>query len=441
VNEDGRGNDHDDVHIHQGLGSLLDGENSDDEDISMSRNSTKAGPYDHKWEPDEVVEPANEDERERLEWQAMLTSVLDGDVLKSEKTRIAIALEAFSNDRHHSHNKDIWLGLRANLRGVSEKEERRTLEERRTRYVDTLIHDVLEFRVLDQSDEASSSPTQRAMKQVGLILRRLDAIEDLYPTLRALYTDKPLFVEPEFQERRDALLTWVNVATALWHNINSLQKWTGSSILDVSQPFPILESPISSPTTKPAVGTTFVERLLKEDSMQRMFEKKSLTTLHSFLVTTRACLVSHAEIFRKLNLPTFREELVQLISFPSQLVQAILRVRLDYALKVKDPEALIIDQMIDDFRIAIGLACAIRTEYESHVRPDSAGGWNLPQCISEDYDSTILQAVKFLFRLLNWKLKVTPVEEVDVMELHGALFDEVSVKLTDGSSVVAEELW
>src|SRR5712671_191262 len=40
----------------------------------------------------ESIEPETPEERERLEWQTMLASVLDGDVLRSEKTRITVAL-------------------------------------------------------------------------------------------------------------------------------------------------------------------------------------------------------------------------------------------------------------------------------------------------------------------------------------------------------------
>jgi mitogen-activated protein kinase kinase kinase len=437
-----RHGEHDDQHASQGLGSLLE-DNSDEEEsgIGMSRLSLK----DMKisLDTDVTIEPANDGERKRLEWQTMLASVLDGDVLKSEKTRIAIALESISSRRQSRHD-DIWFGLRANLSGTTVREARKLIDEKRRRYAESVYADVMAFRVVTEEDIYAEGPLPSAISQVELLLRRLDAVEDLYPTLKALYKGRPIYGEPAFQTRRDALIAWTNLASALGHQLNSLKQWTGSDTLDITKSASTAESalaPIAHPNSQVDGSLTFVERVLKEESMHRMFEKKTLTTLHSFLKSTRKSLVLHAEIFRSLNLPMFREELVQLVSFPSRLVESILRVRLEYAAKVHDPEPMMIDQMIDDFRIAIGLACTIRSEYEVHVARDPTGNWILPPSISDTYDGVVLKAVKYLFRLMNWKFKITPVEDIDITGIHGQLFDEVSLKLTDGSRVVAEELW
>ena len=194
---------------------------------------------------------------------------------------------------------------------------------------------------------------------------------------------------------------WINLASVVRHQLNGLKQWTGSDTLDITKP-PSTPDVSSVPSLQPNgdadSSSTFVERILKEESMHRMFEKKTLTTLNSFLKSAREVLVQHSETFRSLNLPMFQEEFVQLISFPSRLVESVLRVRLGYAAKVKNPEPMMIDQMIDDFRIAIGLACTIRSEYEGHVAKDPAGNWILPPSISETYDGVVLEAVKYLFR-------------------------------------------
>jgi mitogen-activated protein kinase kinase kinase len=420
------------------------GESDDDEPESMnwlsdsSRTHASGSNSPHY---DEDVEPKTSDERERLEWQAMLTSVMGGDVLKTEKTRIAKALDPLAIDRHNDRYKDLWLELRANLAGISIKEETRSLEELRLRYVDSVIHDILEFRVRTEPEPGNPEPISPTY-QVTLILRRLDAIEDLYPTLRSLYNDKSICLEEDFRNRRDALVSWANIASSIKQQVSSFQKWTGSASLDVSekQGEPPLSSANGSITGQQSDSSTFVERVLKEESLQRMFEKKTLTTLHHFLIRTKSSLAVYASIFQKLNLPGFEEELAQLVSFPLRLVEAILKLRIEYAKGVREFDLLVAEQMIEDFRIAIGLACTLRAEYEFHFMPDEAHGWNVPPCISGEYDSIILQAVKRLFYFIHQRMRLIPLEDADIM-VHSALFDEISLILVDGSAVVAEQLW
>jgi mitogen-activated protein kinase kinase kinase len=146
-----------------------------------------------------------------------------------------------------------------------------------------------------------------------------------------------------------------------------------------------------------------------------------------------------------MNLPTFEAELVPLISFPTRLVQAILRVRLDYVNKLTDPEPLIIEQIADDLRVNIGLACTLKRQYEAFLAPDPGGNWNLPNCIATDYDSVVLEALSFFFKLIHWKLKAGTrsiyFKETDILEGQWATFNDVSLSVVGGSRLVAEQLW
>jgi mitogen-activated protein kinase kinase kinase len=192
-------------------------------------------------------------------------------------------------------------------------------------------------------------------------------------------------------------------------------------------------------------GTTFVERVLKEDSIQKTFEKGFLTTVHAFIGTARDAQVNLSSLFQEMNIPTFENELVPLISFPTKLAQACLRVRLDYVQKLKDPDVLIIDQVTEDVKISLGLACTLKRQYEAFLAPDPGGNWNLPQCISDDYDSTILEALSIFFKLIHWKLKsgVKGIyfKETDFIESQWATFNDVSITVTGGSQLVAEQVW
>ncbi|KZS93229.1 hypothetical protein SISNIDRAFT_549623 [Sistotremastrum niveocremeum HHB9708] len=434
--------DQDGQHTQPSLGGFLDGSTSDEEETLRPVIHPTQDERHASIVLDQNIDPATAEERERLEWQTMLASVLDGDVLKSEKSRIVLALESSADERHR--HVDVWLGFRAKLRRVPESQEKKKIEERRIHLVDHLVNDILSFRV---DTESKAPPPPSPARQVETILRRLDSVQDLYPTLKALYEDKPMFLDPNFQRRRDALITWSNVHTTLKRQIYTLNKWTGSETLDVTQPHTNAEVPISLDPQRrrvPADDSTFVERVLKEDSLQRTFEKSSLQTMHSIVVSTRAAHVALADVFEALNLPTFEKELVMLISFPTKLVEASLRVRLDYATKVMDPELLIIDQMLEDFRLSIGLACTIRRQYNELMEPDPAGHWKLPPCISSEFDTVILEALEFLFKLLRWKLKIgakaISFKDTELIESYWGLFNEVSVTTVGGSALVAEHL-
>jgi mitogen-activated protein kinase kinase kinase len=397
----------------------------------------------------EPTRPASLEERERLEWQTMLASVLDGDVLKSEKTRIAVALDSSAEEQNNLH-LNIWLGIRAKFHGRSEEEERKRLEERRLRGVDAVVEEILAFRVKTTPGEQD---TMVALKQVNAVLRRLDMAQSLYPNLKSFHADKPETTKPAFDTRCDTLNTWSSVLISLRRQINLLRRWTGSETLDVTQPNTNVEIPIGSHParfvkhgpTKIADETSFVERLLKEESIQRTFEKGFLTTVHAFIGAARDAQVNLSALFKDMNLPTFERELVPLISFPTKLAQAALRVRLDYVQKLKDPDVLIIDQMTEDLKLGIGLACTLKRQYEAFLAPDPGGKWNLPQCISEDYDATILEALSTFFRLIHWKLKSGAkgiyFKETDVLEAQWATFNDVSMTTTGGSSLVAEQIW
>lgn len=439
--------DPDSHYYNSRLSQLLDGGDSDDEDLRESLNL----PVDGRDRlstlilDTETIEPESLEDRERLEWQTMLASVLSGDVLKAENSRIAGALKS-SMEEENSQRAGLWLGIRAWVHGRSEADEKKKLEERRLRLVDPSIKSVLSFRVTDLPPDSPESASDHALQEVNAMLHQLDIALSLYPSFRAFYLDHPIATNTAFQARRDALNTWSTVIISLRQQIEVLRKWTGSDTLDVTQ---------TSTSTTPSfpgapingdngLGTPFVERLLKEEGIQRQFEKGAMTTIHALVGTTRDAHVNLAVMFQEMNLPSFERELVPLVSFLTNLAQAVLRVRLDYAQKLKNPDILIIDQLTEDLKVKIGFACALKRQYEAFLLPDPGGNWKLPPCISDDYDSVILEALTFFFRLIHWKLKGGMkgiyFKETDVIEAQWATFADVSLTVPGGASLVAEQL-
>jgi len=438
-------NDPDSHYAQRGLGQLADG-GGDSDDDEFGRISLANGPDGVErialMLESDPAEAVTEEEKERLNWQIYFASVLGGDVLRSEKSRIAVALESSGDDQNNPH-LSLWYGIRAKFHGRTVEEEKKVLEERRIRMVDSVINEINTFRLPD-------GDASQALRQVQNILRRLDTAYSLYPNLKAFYIDKPAATESVFLARCDTLNTWSTLLSSLRHQVAVLRRWTGSETLDVTQPNTSAEVPINNrftPNGQPetADGSSFVERMLKEESMQRMFEKGSLTTSHACVAAARDAQVNLAALFEEMNLPSFESELIPLISFPTKLAQACLHLRLAYVKKIKDPEMLIIDQMIDDLKISIGLACTLKRQYEAFLAPDPGGKWVLPQCISEDYDRSILEALEMFFRLIHWKLKSGAkgiyFKETDVLEAQWATLNDVSMTVTGGSCLVAEQLW
>lgn len=437
-------NDPDNHYFQRGLGQLTDaGDHSDDEDLGRFSFANDGGVSSFLLESEASALPASQAERERLEWQTMFASVMGGDVLKSEKTRIAIALESLGDEQTNLH-VNIWLGLRAKLHGCSEREERLKVEDKRIRIANAVLDEVLYFRVPDDIH----NDTEAVIERVSALLRKLDLAQSFYPSLKAFYLDKPISTTENFQQRRDALNTWLNTLYNLKFQIRLLQHWTGSVSLDVMQRTSGSIKSSGKPSSKINVnasdGTSFVERVLKEDSLQRTFEKGFLVTVHSFVVSSREAQSNFLPVFEIMNLPTFEKELVPLISFPTKLAQACLRMRLEYVRKLKEPDMLIVEQTMDDLKLGLGLACTFKRQYDDFLTPEPGSNWSVPECLSDDYDATILDGLTMFFKLLHMKLKSSKgvyVKETDVLEAQWATLNDVSSAVNGGSGVVAENLW
>lgn len=221
----------DDLSAYVSLGGpgLFDDES--DEDRPRSPQGIDAHEQDDTPSLDDEPRPYSVEERERLEWQTMLSSVLDGDVLKSEKSRIHVALMN-SPEAVNNRHLDIWIGIRAKLRARKVEEERKLLEERKMHLVDRVIGEIMQFSVIDGPEAPS------AAHQVSAVLQHLDRIQSFYPHLKAFHLDRPAATSPEFQARCDTLITWLSVLHSLRQQISLFRRWTGSETLDVTAPSP-----------------------------------------------------------------------------------------------------------------------------------------------------------------------------------------------------------
>ncbi|KAG8864900.1 Suppressor of Sensor Kinase (SLN1) [Tulasnella sp. 330] len=401
---------------------------------------------------DEGSEAMTPEDIQRMEWQTMLASVLSGEVLRSEKTRIGRALESYEEQR--INRLDLWHELRAYKRGRTIEQEKDHLDERRRRVVPTLIEEILAFRFSSEDDttpnatDTGSTPLENltALKMVASLLRRWDAAETLYPHLKGLRQDNPECGSDDFTRRLDTLTSWYAVATSIRDSVARLKKLSGSDTLDVTGSDPLY--PAAKPSQfngeSSAEPGTLVERILKEDGLQKVFERGALVYLHSHVESARDLYLEFTDTLLELNLPTFTEDLLKIIKYPTQLMEEVLRVRLSIAKQVLEPSMLSVGQMLDDFRLAIGLACTLKSDYEGLMRPDPEGKWNIPPCIADSYEATILAALRFFFKLIHTKLKSAHqgiyFKETELLEAQWNIMEEVTMATVGGGLLVAEHI-
>ncbi|WRT70117.1 uncharacterized protein IL334_007111 [Kwoniella shivajii] len=432
----------------------------------------KADVADNNQQPQIVLARADvsiEEKQERLDWQGMLESVLTSDVLKIEEARISQAMptESFREE----FGQSLWWQIRAKLRGRTEAEEKRRVQERRARVVDSVLEEVAHFKAKptvllpkesqEENDEDSAlGPQHNALDQVNLMLAKLAAIKALYPNLAAMRTDKPNYGSPEFRAKTDALTAWSTVVTALKTQLRLLQKWTGSDELDITKPNTTKEKALTGKNTytyhpldsnggggisagrDAADDSSFLDRVMKEDNLQGMFERRAFIDLINLVRNAKETVISYLPIFQDQNLPDFQYELVRLIGFPGRLIIEALKVRLDAASRLVDPNPMVVSDFIENLRLSISLAVLIRKQYDEIIAPDPDGRWKIPHCLPSEYNDVMIDAMKAFFRLLHWRLRGVGrgsyFKETEVLEDEGPFLYEAAETIEGGDMVVAE---
>ncbi|KAI1319901.1 Suppressor of Sensor Kinase (SLN1) [Mortierella claussenii] len=319
--------------------------------------------------------------RERIDWQSMLQSVLTGEVFSIENRR----LEEPNYEIQPAIKQEIWQGLRATLHSRPVGDEKRFVETARTQ-VDEFLQEVMDFKV-------DTNSTLSPLDQVLDVLHKVDIVESLYPKLAAVGQDKPLYSTPKFQYRLDALNAYASVMKRMKIQIKILRNWTGSETLEVSRSKNADQDEVS-----------FVDRLLKENGLKRTFEKSTLSSLNQAMRQIKQTMIENAVAFASMGLVPTMSVLQQLIRFPTTLMQECLRLRLEYADRVTVPTLLNVDQMLEDFKTSLMLACRIKYEYEELESSDQ-DGWYLEPCIDSDYEKILKSSLQFYFKLLSWKVE------------------------------------
>ncbi|KXX77032.1 MAP kinase kinase kinase wis4 [Madurella mycetomatis] len=378
--------------------------------------------------------------RERLEWHGMLEAVLTGDVVRQEKKRlIGSADEEWGKS---AHKAELWLGIRSKACGRHLPVQRRMIEELRGN-LERSVSEIINFSIAGES-EAGKPP----IDQVRDAIAKIEKIEGLFPSRTALIAAlKPAAYEA-YEETCDAVISWYNVNEMINTELAILKKWVGNDALDFQR-----AKEKSANGNALSDDTSFLDRLMKEEGLKTLHDdnggdgknlrRRSMLDGISMVITkAKETLILNAEGFSKRHLPPYIEELLTLISFPSRLIEEIIKVRLAYAKKMKESaqqNPMMQDQMISQFQVLLKLAIKIKSEYMAISRREP--GWDLPPCIDEDFDRVTLDALKYYFKMLNWKLSgnKNTFKEAELLFQEWGFGNDIGKQLEHGDVEVAEQ--
>ncbi|MBE3111874.1 MAG: hypothetical protein IMZ46_15450, partial [Acidobacteria bacterium] len=417
---------------------------------SEGETPSSEGPFDARDEEiimfygNDDIQPTDEDvndlaSRERLDWHGMLEAVLTGDVVKQEKKRITNSTEQQSGKQLHG-SEELWLGIRARVCGRHLPVQRRMVDEGRAT-LDRRLDQVVNFEIKGEA-EAGKPPYEQVRDVVDL----LGTCERFYPSWAALGEKHKAAKSPEFVEAHDAIMAWHNTNELINTELSVLRKWVGNDDLDFTR---VKERSPGAATLNDE--PSFLDRLMKEDGLKTLYSEEDVTDkrynifnyrrgpelerrperrqfdseydspfiasnrqrkdkgmfvrISTVIRKSKETLIRNYPAFRTRHLPPYIEELLTLMSFPSRLVEEIIKVRLAYARKAKETaqqSPLMLDQMIEQFQLILKLAIRMKVEYVAIGQPEP--GWHLPPCIDESFDQVVLDALKYYFKMLNWKL-------------------------------------
>ncbi|EGE03249.1 STE/STE11 protein kinase [Trichophyton equinum CBS 127.97] len=367
--------------------------------------------------------------RERLEWHSMLASVLKGDVVRQEKQRLIGTMEQKSKE---VLGGEIWLGVKARTLARPIATQARIIEEER-KNIGPMLEEIINFKIKGQA-EIGKPPQQ----QVEDIVEKIENVESLYASRRQLELANPRAASEEYYESYNAILSWHNTTKLINTQLSILQKWVGNDELDFTKP--LVKTSYASELSDEG---SFLDRVMKEDGLKTLQGgDQMLDGVGKVIKKAKNTMIENSDTFLQRHLPPYIEELLTLINFPSRLIQEVTRVRLSYAKKMKDPgqqSPILLDQMIVQFQILMKVATEIKYRYMVISRPEP--GWDLPPCVDENFDMVVLDALKYYFKLLNWKLSANKntFKEAEILEQEWDFSNQIGRQLDGGDIEVAEQ--
>lgn len=317
---------------------------------------------------------------DRRIWQVMLNSVLDGDVLKAETRRYDI-----STIDVHDQSYRIWVEIRAYINGKSVPEELQRIKERKLD-ADSIFQQLLNFKV-EKGKEYDS---------VKQMLDQVESIQALYPNLKNLEQDLPIYGTDEVQNRLSALYSWI----LLNHIVKSQLSIISQGELQYTGQNNETNSNESHPDN--VLMLPYARSALEHVDVQKSYREGALALILKLVKKTKTIIEESHSTWLRVGLYADENDIARLVSFVPSFIRGVMELRIETSEKIHFTGAGL-DAFIDDFLSLLELGVQAKVEF-SEIGTGS-DVWTFGTGITAEYERVLYKSLKCYFELIIRRLK------------------------------------
>lgn len=332
---------------------------------------------------------------ERLKWQAMLSNVLNGDIVRSEKTRIANQIK--KPQLTSQFTNELWLELKAWMNGRPPDALSKSLKVLRENAAH-LFQVIMDFKL---DDSLSILETK---KRISDVLDRYFKTINYWPNMKELNKAMPITNTPDFIGRVEVMVGWMAFKENFDLKITELKHWITGYEIEVKN---VSNQSFMRHCANPDNIKSFAEQIIKEKDIENIFQRHIFFPLAPWILKAKLFNLKHAHLISEMKLNFPKSELEFLLLLPKCILKEIVLIRLAYAKKLNKPTMMMIDQTIDDFSLYIKLCVQMRFAVMRYC-----SDWDFVVDDDNDFDSILIEAIQHLFLLLNLKFLDPPKQTV-----------------------------
>ncbi len=318
-----------------------------------------------------VAEDDSDDLKERASWQSMLIEVLKEDIITYERKKSSDTSTNVNTPAKRAElMRHLWLELRSVLNGHSAQDEAVYLDFARNS-IDTTIQEMIQFNLPPNISEDD------AMRYVHATLSRISNIDSLFPTLKDMYKEKPLYGSAQFRCTYEALIAWHNTRTMLERDRVTLQAWLRKR-----------QGPHMSLSQIIHNSDIIMESMLKENSLKTIVNSRVFSSIHQHLCKAKTAYNDHKEEFARLGLPTFVPIASEITTFIFRIIKGLLK----FNLQTINPGQMalnILEQLLQNAKLSLMFAIQTKRNYTQAYISDAA--MTIEDVIDEDAFNALLQ--------------------------------------------------
>jgi mitogen-activated protein kinase kinase kinase len=201
------------------------------------------------------------------------------------------------------------------------------------------------------------------------------------------------------------------------------------------------------PTKQLLEPSTFVERILQEGSVNRLFAQNTFDNLNRLIIKAKVTMIKFLTSFETFRLPSYRDDLLVLANFAPSLMQEVLRIRLQNVKLLRSDLSelppVLLQQLTDDFRTSLTHATAVKKFWMEVMKAETNWDMCLPEAERQAFDETLTNALKFFFRLLNTHIltgsnKTLDSKDTEVVEGEWSFLKSAVAEIEGGDVLLGE---